>query len=334
MTSKSKIENRKSRISLDDLAAEILASYEAEPRTRHIDGGSLPDRGAAIELLEMIRDLLFPGYFSEHRLGRESVRDHALHLIAAIRESMERQVGEALHYRRKLKAQGAPGAEPGANNEDDHTDAARAEWITDDFLRRVPELRRLLALDVQAAYDGDPAARGTDETIFCYPGVDAVFTYRVAHELHTLGVPLLPRILSEYVHNETGIDIHPAAEIGTAFFIDHGTGVVIGETTEIGDRVKLYQGVTLGAMSFPRDESGRLIRDTKRHPTIEDDVIIYANATILGGRTIVGRGCVVGGSVFLTKSVPPEHYVTLKSPQLRYRSAELHHRLAVQRREV
>jgi serine O-acetyltransferase len=306
------------RPGIESLTREVLGSYDAEPNTRRLDAVPLPDRRRTFELLQRIRDLLFPGYFCDHRLTADNVRDHVLRLIAEIRESLEQRTAEAVAYRNA-----SPGGEPG----DPRAESAEAERLTDAFLQRIPELRRMLAMDVQAAYDGDPAATDTEETIICYPGVLAVLTYRVAHELHRLGVPLLPRLITEYTHSETGIDIHPGATIGQSFFIDHGTGVVIGETTEIGDRVKLYQGVTLGAMSFPRDETGRLIRGTKRHPTIEDDVIVYANATILGGSTIVGRGCVIGGSVFLTKSVPPEHYVTLKSQELRYRSAEVHHRL-------
>ena len=302
------------RPSVEDLASSILASYEAHPRTRHIDAGPLPGRARAIELLEMLRDLVFPGYYARTPLTKLNVRDHVVRLLADVRESLELQIEQALAFS-GARSQPAPEAR------------ARACAITDEFLGRIPALRDMLAQDVQAAFEGDPAARSTDETIFCYPGIDAVFTYRMAHELHALGVPLLPRIMSEYVHNETGIDIHPGATIGRSFFIDHGTGVVIGETAVIGDRVKLYQGVTLGAISFPKDEAGRLIRGTKRHPTIEDDVTIYANAIILGGSTIIGRGCIIGGSVFLTKSVPPGHYVTLKSQELRYRSAEVHNRL-------
>ena len=166
---------------------------------------------------------------------------------------------------------------------------------------------------------GDPAAASTDEVIFCYPGLDAIFIHRVAHELWKLQVPLLPRIMSEYAHNETGIDIHPGAQIGERFFIDHGTGVVIGETTTIGNNVKLYQGVTLGALSFPRDASGNIIRGMKRHPTLEDEVVVYANATILGGDTVVGKAAVIGSNVWITQSVPPEMVVTLEKPNLRFR---------------
>ena len=167
----------------------------------------------------------------------------------------------------------------------------------------------MLVVDVQAAYDGDPAAPNLSEIIFAYPGLVAVTVYRIAHELQVLGVPLLPRIMTEHAHSLTGIDIHPGANIGPSFFIDHGTGVVIGETTEIGTGVKIYQGVTLGALSFPKDERGKIIRGTKRHPTIEDGVVIYAGATILGGETVIGKGAVIGGNTWVIQSVPPHSRV-------------------------
>jgi serine O-acetyltransferase len=182
------------------------------------------------------------------------------------------------------------------------------------------ELRLILATDVQAAFDGDPACKTPDEVIFCYPGLEAVTVYRLAHLLHELGIPFIPRMMTEWAHSRTGIDIHPGATIGKYFFIDHGTGVVIGETCEIGDHVKLYQGVTLGALSFPIDGEGQLVRGTKRHPTIEDRVVVYANATILGGRTIVGHDSVIGSSVWLTSSVAPQTTVVLEKPKLRMRS--------------
>src|SRR2546421_8252939 len=190
------------------------------------------------------------------------------------------------------------------------------------MLRRMPDLRTVLAQGVQAAYEGDPAAKNYHEIIFCYPGLEAVTIYRIAHELLLLGVPLIPRMMTEYAHNKTGIDIHPGARIGRSFFIDHGTGVVIGETCDIGRRVKLYQGVTLGALRFPRDPDGNIIRGKKRHPTLEDEVVVYANATILGGDTVVGHHAVVGASVMLTHSVDPYTVVTLDKPSLRMKSPE------------
>ncbi|MEZ6067987.1 MAG: serine O-acetyltransferase EpsC [Planctomycetaceae bacterium] len=189
------------------------------------------------------------------------------------------------------------------------------------MLESLPEIRRMLAHDVQAAFDGDPASIGPDEIIFCYPGLEAITVHRIAHQLYQQQVPLIPRIMSEWSHGQTGIDIHPGARIGPSFFIDHGTGVVIGETTEIEANVKVYQGVTLGALSFPKDGEGNLVRGTKRHPTIEEGVVIYANATVLGGDTIVGHHSVIGASVSLTKSIPPNTVVTIDKPSLRFREA-------------
>jgi serine O-acetyltransferase len=177
----------------------------------------------------------------------------------------------------------------------------------------------MLTLDVRAAYEGDPAVRNTDEIIFCYPGLEAITVYRLAHALYGLQVPLIPRMMTEWAHSKTGIDIHPGARIGERFFIDHGTGVVIGQTCEIGARVKIYQGVTLGALSFPTDSDGIVVRGHKRHPTIEDNVVIYANATILGGGTVIGHDSVIGSNVWLTRSVPPRTTVLLEKPNLRMR---------------
>src|SRR5215813_10373390 len=207
---------------------------------------------------------------------------------------------------------------PGCENTHDPCDHCRhlAEEQSLLFLRKIVDLRSRLSHDVQAGFDGDPAAKSIDEVIFAYPAIFAISIYRLAHELHLQGIPLLPRIMTEHAHSVTGIDIHPGATIGSGFFIDHGTGVVIGETTNIGNRVKLYQGVTLGALSFAMDEEGRMIRGKKRHPTIEDDVVIYAGATILGGTTVIGRGSVIGGNVWLTMSVPPYTRVVISEPEL------------------
>jgi serine O-acetyltransferase len=314
------------RPSDDELSEKMMDSYRQHDSIRHVDVGVFPDRDRTIALLGYLRDLLFPGYFCDEILTEATLNDHTSSLVKSTRQTLESLVAEALIYRTRLD-------DSDPMHHDGNPDASVSLSITDQFFEQVPEIRRLLATDVQAAFDGDPAARNIDETVFTYPGVLAIMTYRVANVLYRLNVPLLPRLMSEHIHQETGIDIHPGATIGESFFIDHGTGVVIGQTTIIGDRVKLYQGVTLGAMSFPRDQEGRLIRNTKRHPTIEDDVTLYANATILGGNTIVGAGSIVGGSVFLTKSVPPGHYVTLKNQDLRFRSAEVHNRIVTQQEE-
>ncbi|MCX5658163.1 MAG: serine acetyltransferase, partial [Planctomycetota bacterium] len=260
-----------------------------------------------IQTLELIRRVLFPGYFDETRLTTETIHYHVGDLLTRVHDLLYEQVRQALRYEENRTAGSGRGD---ACDSCDH----EARRVTHEFLARLPELRRMLALDVQAAFDGDPAASSTDETIFCYPGIDAIFIYRVAHELWNLKVPLLPRIMTEYAHNETGVDIHPGATIGESFFIDHGTGVVIGETSEIGNRVKIYQGVTLGAIST---KGGQDWRGRKRHPTIEDDVTIYSGANILGGATVIGKGATIGGSVFLTASVPPGHTVTMKPPELK-----------------
>ena len=197
--------------------------------------------------------------------------------------------------------------------------ALRADDISVEFLKRLPSIRALLNLDIQAAYEGDPAARGKEEIILSYPGFEAVMIYRLAHELYALGVPTIPRIMTEFAHQNTGIDIHPGAKIGRSFFIDHGTGVVVGETTTIGDRVKMYQGVTLGARSFDLDENGNPVKGIKRHPDIGDDVVIYAGATILGGDTVIGDRCIIGGNVWLTHSVAAgsKVYNTVSDPNIR-----------------
>jgi serine O-acetyltransferase len=198
-----------------------------------------------------------------------------------------------------------------------------AQQKTNELLQKLPELRYVLEQDAESAFLGDPAAKSHHEIVFCYPGLEAISVYRLAHELLLLGVPLIPRLMTEHAHSKTGIDIHPGARIGPGFFIDHGTGVVIGETCDIGENVKLYQGVTLGALSFPRDAAGNIIRGMKRHPTLEHDVVVYANATILGGDTIIGHNAVIGSSVWLTHGVEPYTVVTLEKPSLRIKSPEM-----------
>src|SRR5205085_5879480 len=224
-------------------------------------------------------------------------------------EALTEQIGRAINHGQRLD-DACPVTE------------RQATESAEEFVARLPFVREMLASDVKAAYEGDPAAVCYDEIIFSYPGLYAVTVYRLAHELHVLGVPLIPRIMTEYAHARTGIDIHPGTRLGHSFFIDHGTGVVVGGTAVIGNNVKLYQGVTIGAFSFDKDAAGQLIRHTKRHPTIEDDVVIYAGATILGGDTCVGRGSVIGGNVWLTHSVPPGTRVLQDSPKLRIITAE------------
>lgn len=287
----------------------LVDGVRADPRLRHLDSAPPPSVGAVRELVECVRRVVFVGYFEREPIADEALPAHVEALVARIAELTEGQARVALRY--------AAETDPEAFDADRVVrQDRRARELTRAFLDALPAVREALALDVQAAFDGDAAARHTDETILCYPGVDAVFAHRVAHALHALGAPLLPRIIAEQAHSRTGIDIHPGATIGKAFFIDHGTGVVIGETAVIGDHVKIYQGVTIGAKSFPRDERGHLVRGLKRHPTIGDRVTIYADAVILGGDTVIGDDCVVSGSVFLTRSVPPGHVVRARQPEI------------------
>ncbi len=269
-----------------------------------------PGRESVRELVELLRRVVFVGYFDELSVRDGDLEGYLAAPLARAKAHLEDQIAKALRYVDRIdpKRRNAP-----------HDCGAEARTATACLLDALPEIRRMLALDVRAAFEGDPAATHTDEIILCYPGLDAIFAHRVAHELYRAGVPLLPRMIAEQAHSRTGIDIHPGAEIGESFFIDHGTGVVIGETTAIGDRVKIYQGVTLGAKSFPRDEAGAYDKRVKRHPTIGSRVTIYAHAVILGGDTVVGDDCVISGTVFLTQSVPAGHIVRAKAPELVYR---------------
>jgi serine O-acetyltransferase len=287
------------------LVQAIVTSYQDEPQMRHIDAGHLPNRDAIIELIELIRELLFPGYFGKQNLTNKTLEYHVGELIVVIHDKLYEQVNNAIRHQAKRRGADCPSCD------------TTAETIVQGFLEALPALRATLSTDVKAAFEGDPAASDTDEIIFSYPGLFAISVYRIAHELHKAKVPLIPRIMTEYAHNLTGIDIHPGAEIGEFFFIDHGTGVVIGETTTIGQRVKLYQGVTLGALST---RGGQSLRGHKRHPTLEDDVTVYSGATILGGDTVIGRGATISGNVFVTQTVPSHTRVTMKNPELQYRN--------------
>jgi serine O-acetyltransferase len=292
---------------LEELNEEFLASYMGDERARRISQRYLPSREAIVEILESVLDLMYPGYFGRRDLNRDNLGAHVAQSVAKLAPKIEREMEHCLCYGRERELDQPQLGEC----------APRAHELAEIFLGRLPQIRALLIRDVQAAFDGDPAASNLDEVILAYPGVLAVSVYRIAHALYDLGVPMMARIMTEWAHSKTGADIHPGATIGAAFFIDHATGVVIGETTHIGDDVKLYQGVTLGALSFPRDASGQIIRGKKRHPTVENGSTLYANATVLGGQTVVGAGSVIGGSVFLTRSVPPRSRVSLKEPELR-----------------
>ena len=285
---------------METLVDRLLLDYD---HGRDIDQMELfrnPDRDVVIGVLEKLRRILFPGYFRDRNYRFYNLKYNLSVLIEDVMFQLTRQV--SLVFQRQ-------GEKP--NQAEQH---AQQACLT--FLNGIPDIRAMVQTDLQAAYDGDPAATGMDEVIFSYPGLYAISVYRLAHELFRLGVPMIPRMMTEHAHGLTGIDIHPGATIGKYFFIDHGTGIVIGETTIIGDNVKVYQGVTLGALST---RGGQQLRGKKRHPTIEDNVTIYAGASILGGGTVIGRDCVIGSNVFITHSIPPCTTVSVKSQELQYK---------------
>jgi serine O-acetyltransferase len=293
---------------IEQLVDGMIKSYRSDPRGQHINRRFLPSRDEILETVQLLLQLFYPGYVGRQDLTDENLALHVGTLLSTLREKVQHEIETCLAYAAETEKRATGGC----------TDEANA--LTAAFLERLPAIRDALIVDVQAAYDGDPAATSLDEVILAYPGFLAITVYRVAHELHVMGVPLMPRIMTEWAHSLSGADIHPGAAIGKSFFIDHSTGVVVGETTTIGANVKLYQGVTLGALSIPRDERGRAIRGRKRHPTVEDNVTVYANATVLGGETVLGADSVVGGSVFVTQSVPPASRVALRPPELTVRS--------------
>jgi serine O-acetyltransferase len=274
---------------------------EAEPVLSGHYRMVLPSRARVISIVEDVRALFFPGYFGTQDLRGDTLSFHIGATLDRMRVVLDEEIRRAVAFAEKHDLEACP-----------HCSIAAAE-ATRKFVGRLPAVRRMVAGDVEAAFEGDPALRTRDEAIFAYPGIFAVTNQRIAHELHVLGIPLIPRIITEHAHTLTGIDIHPGARIGERFFIDHGTGVVIGETSVIGNRVRLYQGVTLGAKSFPLDADGKPIKGIDRHPVVEDDVVVYSGATILG-RIVIGRGSSIGGNVWLTHAVPPGSKVTQEAP--------------------
>jgi serine O-acetyltransferase len=300
--------------SLPVLTERIVDTYAEVGSINHLGFCPLPNYETVIAATEDLKEILYPGYRRRDGLHLGNVSYHVGDLIDRLHDTLTQQIGRAIRHESSKDDSCDP------EQAIDYVAIGREKAMA--VLERLPDLRKILAWDVQAAYDGDPACTSLDEVIICYPGLEAITIYRLAHLLHELKIPLIPRMMTEWAHRRTGIDIHPGASIGHHFFIDHGTGVVIGETTEIGQWVKLYQGVTLGALSFATDVEGNLVRGVKRHPTIEDRVVVYANATILGGKTIVGRGSVIGSSVWLTRSVAPGTTVTMESPKLHIRGEE------------
>ena len=299
-------------------AARLMEKLSnTKPRITELVQTPIPSCGSIAEIISTIKQILFPGFCDSSAYPTQSL-EHYLELnIETATRQISQQIAIALALDQKFSSDNSDVIfDQNINTDQFRTDALE---LTQGFIDQLPNIREVLSTDIEAAYDGDPACKNVGEVILCYPGLQAVLVHRVAHELYKLSVPFLPRMMAEWIHGETGIDIHPGAKIGKYFFIDHGTGVVIGQTCVIGKHVKIYQGVTLGALSFPTDGSGALVRDTKRHPTIQDNVVIYANATVLGGRTIVGHDSVIGSSVWLTRSVDPFTTILMEKPKLHLR---------------
>jgi len=289
---------RSTHLDIDSIVGELRALRVAslESRNRHDRPPRLPSRKILASVAEGLSAAMFPNRLGSAELADEGIDHYVGHILNMTLRELMVQIQHELHYNSGLEI---------LSDED----RAQSVAITQAFAKSLPEVRRLLESDIKAAYEGDPAARNIDEVLVCYPGITAITHYRLAHVLHELGVPLIARMISEIAHSVTGVEIHPGAQIGGSFFIDHGTGVVIGETAIIGHNVRLYQAVTLGAKRFPVDENGALVKGNLRHPIVEDDVVIYAGATILG-RITIGRGSTIGGNVWLTRSVPPGSNIT------------------------
>ena len=296
---------------LPAVVRQLLLSKHAKESCEHVSPVFIPSQEKIIAIVRQARRILFPGYFTKTRLHAGNVEYYLGQETTELYDKLVEQIALAIRHDCRRNNQ------PCTNCE------GRSHHMAIACIESFPRLTGLLATDIQAALDGDPATASQDEVVFCYPGLLAISIYRLAHELFVLKVPIIPRIMTEYAHSLTGIDIHPGATIGEGFFIDHGTGVVIGETTVIGKNVRLYQGVTLGALSLPHD-AGVQLRHRKRHPTIEDEVIIYANTTVLGGDTVIGARAVVGGNIWLTESVAPGTRVLLKRPELIFANSHRH----------
>ncbi len=296
-------------VDFETLTGQVLSTYQGDHGINFIDVRNLPVRDKVINIIDLMMELLFPGYTGKRKVTRDNVHSIVHELLVVLWRELSEQVELTLRHQCRL------------TNCTTCDCTNLAQEYASQLLGRVPAIRESLKTDVQAAFEGDPAAKCFEEIVISYPYITAIAIHRVAHELYNMQVPLLPRIMNEYAHSRTGIDIHPGATIGKYFFIDHGTGVVIGETAVIGDHVKLYQGVTLGAVSFPRDEKGQLIRDKKRHPTLEDNVTVYAEATILGD-IVIGKNAVIGGNVWIREAVPPGTVVSITKPESLYQKID------------
>ena len=284
---------------IESIVDSILADYQNRRDIDKVDLKRHPDKEVVIDMITKLLRIVFPGYFRDTSYRMYNAKHNLSMLMEDVMYNLNKQITLILQ-----------------SGMDDGEAKAKSQEICLEFFRRIPAVRATVQTDVEAAYAGDPAATSADEIIFCYPGLFAITVYRLAHELYTLGVPMLPRIMTEHAHSITGIDIHPGATVGNYFFIDHGTGIVIGETTIIGENVKIYQGVTLGGLST---RAGQGLRGRKRHPTIEDNVTIYANASILGGDTTIGRDSVIGANAFITHSVPEATTVSIKNQELQFK---------------
>ncbi len=287
---------------ITDVTKRLLDDYEGGRTIDEIKLFDHPDEEILVDIIGNLRKMIFPGYFRNKSFRVYTVRNNISMLLEDVLFKLSKQISIVLRY------------DPQFENADEDTLVKKAEELTFKFLHTLPKIREYIETDIEAAYEGDPAAYNKTEIIYSYPGLYAILVSRLAHELFLLGVPLIPRIMTEHAHSKTGIDIHPGATMGKYFFIDHGTGIVIGETTEIGEHVKVYQGVTLGALST---RGGQSLRSKKRHPTIEDNVTIYSGASILGGETVVGAGAVIGGNAFITKSVPAGARISVKNLELK-----------------
>jgi serine O-acetyltransferase len=292
-----------------EVVEELLTSWSTKECFDHISLVSIPSQEKIVEIVQQARRILFPGYFTDTKLHSANLEYYIGKETTELYDKLAGQITMAIRH--DCKRNQLPCTQC---DELGHQSALA-------FIKSLPQVVMTLATDIRATLSGDPASKSPDEIIFCYPGLLATLIFRMAHELYLLNIPTIPRIMTEYAHSLTGIDIHPGATIGSGFFIDHGTGVVIGETTIIGKNVRIYQGVTLGALSLPRD-AGEKMRNTKRHPTIEDNVVVYSNTTILGGKTVIGEGSIIGGNIWLTESVATGTKVLLKRPELIYTNSQ------------